>query len=55
LLDDVFSELDPGRAAALLDVLPEGQAILTSASGMPSAARPDRILEIVDGRVSEAS
>lgn len=54
LLDDVFSELDPGRAAALLDVLPEGQAILTSASGMPSAARPDRILEIVDGRVSEA-
>ena len=55
LLDDVFSELDPGRAAALLDVLPDAQAILTSASGLPSAARPDRILHIVDGRVSEAS
>lgn len=55
LLDDVFSELDPGRAAALLDALPDAQAILTSASGMPPAARPDRVLHVIDGRLSEAS
>lgn len=31
LLDDVFSELDPTRAQAVIDRLPEGQAFLTSA------------------------
>ncbi|MDQ3896409.1 MAG: DNA replication/repair protein RecF, partial [Actinomycetota bacterium] len=31
LLDDVFSELDPGRAEALLHHLPAGQAVLTTA------------------------
>jgi DNA replication and repair protein RecF len=55
LLDDVFSELDPGRAAALLDVLPESQRILTSATGLPPSANPDRILRIVDGSVSESA
>jgi len=35
LLDDVFSELDPYRSAALLRSLPEGQTLLSTASGLP--------------------
>ena len=38
LLDDVFSELDPDRSAALLANLPVGQTLLTSASGLPPPA-----------------
>ena len=49
LLDDVFSELDNRRAAALLDSLPEGQRILTTASGLPPGARPDRVVKIEAG------
>ncbi len=37
LLDDVLSELDPNRAAALLANLPSGQSIITTASGLPPA------------------
>jgi DNA replication and repair protein RecF len=37
LLDDVFSELDPARCAALASCLPEGQTLLTSAGPVPSA------------------
>ncbi|MFQ5557909.1 MAG: DNA replication/repair protein RecF, partial [Acidimicrobiales bacterium] len=55
LLDDVFSELDPGRAAALLRALPDGQHILTTAAGVPPAARPDRVLRLHDNRVTEAA
>ncbi len=36
LLDDVFSELDPFRAKALLAGLPPGQALLTTALPAPS-------------------
>jgi len=46
LLDDVFSELDPNRAAALLDALPKGQRILTTAADLPSAARPDQVIRV---------
>ncbi|MGI8662208.1 MAG: DNA replication/repair protein RecF [Acidimicrobiales bacterium] len=46
LLDDVFSELDPVRSDALLDNLPAGQAILTSAAGLPPRARPDEVVRI---------
>ena len=35
LLDDVFSELDPGRSRALLDQLPNGQSLLSTASPLP--------------------
>ena len=35
LLDDVFSELDPGRSAALASCLPEGQTLLTAAGPVP--------------------
>jgi len=31
LLDDVYSELDPGRAAALSAALPEAQTLITTA------------------------
>jgi len=42
LLDDVFSELDPDRSAALLDGLPPGQALVTAASA-PSAVPADKL------------
>jgi DNA replication and repair protein RecF len=35
LLDDVFSELDPHRSAALAACLPDGQTLLTSAGPVP--------------------
>ena len=40
LLDDVFSELDSGRAGALLDALPDTQRFLTSAVGLPEGSAP---------------
>jgi DNA replication and repair protein RecF len=52
LLDDVFSELDPDRSDALLANLPEGQTLLTSASGLPPKADPERILRITDGTIT---
>ena len=51
LLDDVFSELDPGRATALLDALPGGQRLLTTAAGLPPGAVPDQILTVSAGAV----
>jgi DNA replication and repair protein RecF len=51
LLDDVFSELDPERSAALLAHLPAGQTLLTTASTLPPDAHPERVLRIVDGRL----
>ncbi len=55
LLDDVFSELDPNRAGALLDALPGGQRILTTAAGLPPAAAPDRVLRIHDSTLTVES
>ena len=46
LLDDVFSELDGGRAAALLDVLPRSQRILTTATGLPAGVRSDQMIRL---------
>jgi DNA replication and repair protein RecF len=46
LLDDVLSELDPDRSRALLDNLPSGQTVITSASGLPEAARADHVVTI---------
>ena len=51
VLDDVLSELDDGRATALLEHLPEGQVIITSASELPQAAKADRVLRISAGAV----
>ncbi|HLI53067.1 MAG TPA: DNA replication/repair protein RecF [Acidimicrobiales bacterium] len=38
LLDDVFSELDADRSAALLEALGDGQALLTTAGSPPAGA-----------------
>lgn len=51
VLDDVLSELDPTRAAALLHHLPQGQVVLTTAGVLPEAAHPDAIVRINGGMV----
>lgn len=51
LLDDVFSELDPGRSAALLENLPPGQVLLTTAGALPPGAHPDVVFEIAGGAI----
>ncbi|MBU3689500.1 MAG: DNA replication and repair protein RecF [Acidimicrobiales bacterium mtb01] len=51
VLDDVLSELDPGRCEALLAHLPPGQVVITTASPLPVAARPDRVITIEAGQV----
>ncbi len=54
LLDDVFSELDPGRSAALLANLPDGQTLLTTASTLPADAHPDVVLRLAGGELTPA-
>ena len=49
LLDDVFSELDAERSAALVRSLPSGQAVLTTAGALPVGIEPERVLRVVDG------
>ena len=51
LLDDVLSELDPDRAAALLRHVPPGQVLITTAGPLPAAAHPDRVVRIRAGQV----
>ena len=46
LLDDVFSELDPDRSRALVAELPEGQAILTTATPLPEGIAVARMLPV---------
>jgi DNA replication and repair protein RecF len=53
LLDDVFSELDATRAAALVANLPRGQTLLTTASIVPPGIEPERQLRVAAGRVLE--
>jgi DNA replication and repair protein RecF len=55
LLDDVFSELDPARAEALVSELPAGQTLITTASTVPESVHPDRRLRVREGRVEEAA
>jgi DNA replication and repair protein RecF len=49
-----LSELDAGRAAALLAHLPAGQVVITTAGAIPEAARPERIVRIRAGAVVPA-
>jgi DNA replication and repair protein RecF len=51
VLDDVLSELDAERSAALLVHLPPGQVILTTASALPTAASPNAVVEVYGGTV----
>ncbi|MGE0877418.1 MAG: DNA replication/repair protein RecF [Acidimicrobiia bacterium] len=52
LLDDVFSELDPQRSAALLRHLPEGQIVLTTAGPLPEGVHPAACFTIEGATVS---
>jgi DNA replication and repair protein RecF len=49
LLDDVFSELDPGRSAALVRHLPAGQAIVTTAGLLPPELSAERTVHVRAG------
>ncbi|MFT3852024.1 MAG: DNA replication/repair protein RecF [Ilumatobacteraceae bacterium] len=51
VLDDVLSELDPRRSTKLLEHLPAGQVVLTTAGVLPDAARPDAVVRIDAGAV----
>jgi DNA replication and repair protein RecF len=52
VLDDVLSELDAGRAGALLRLLPEGQVVITTAGDVPPATSPERVIRIVGGEIA---
>jgi DNA replication and repair protein RecF len=51
LLDDVFSELDAAHGRALLEHLPPGQAVLTTAGPVPTGAAPERVVRVAGGRI----
>jgi DNA replication and repair protein RecF len=51
LLDDVFSELDPGRSASLLRSLPAGQTLLSTAGGLPEGVVAEQVVTVEPGRV----
>jgi DNA replication and repair protein RecF len=51
LLDDVFSELDETRAAALVSHLPARQAVLTTAGRVPPGVTADLVVRVSEGRV----
>ncbi len=53
LLDDVFSELDARRSASLVEQLPAGQVLLTTAVDPPPAVTPDRVVEVAGGHAVE--
>ena len=46
LLDDVFSELDPERSRRLLTELPQGQALLSTASPLPPDIKPSLVVDV---------
>jgi len=50
LLDDLFSELDPYRSNKLLELLPKGQTLVTTASPLPSGMDPAVVIDLTKGR-----
>ena len=52
LLDDVFSELDQDRSAALVARLPGGQAVLTTTGRTPPGVVPARTLTVRAGAMA---
>lgn len=52
LLDDVFSELDDRRSAALLTQMPISQAFLTTASQLPAGAEISDVIRVEEGRLA---
>ena len=55
LLDDLFSELDPRRSAAVLRTLPVGQAVLATAGAVPASATVEARLEVAPADGSRGS
>ena len=56
LLDDVLSELDPGRRRILAArVRSAGQALVTATDAAMLPAEPDQLLEVTPGSVLEAA
>jgi DNA replication and repair protein RecF len=51
LLDDVFSELDPSRCAALVACLPSGQAMLTTAGPVPEGINAVETVHVKNGMI----
>jgi DNA replication and repair protein RecF len=51
LLDDVFSELDPGRSEALVANLPAGQALLTTAGPLPPGIDAAATVQVKAGAI----
>jgi DNA replication and repair protein RecF len=51
LLDDVFSELDDRRSAALVARLPGVQTVVTTAGALPAGVHPATRWRVADGRV----
>ena len=49
LLDDVFSELDTRRSEALIELLPPGQVLLTTAVDPPPQVHPGCVVEVGGG------
>jgi DNA replication and repair protein RecF len=54
LLDDVFSELDDQRAAALLAHLDSGQTLVTTAGAIPAALHAQQVLRVDAGQLAAA-
>ncbi|QYG90975.1 DNA replication and repair protein RecF [Iamia sp. SCSIO 61187] len=54
LLDDVLSELDDDRSAALLAHLPPGQTVITTATSLPAGTEPQLVLRVAGGEVVPA-
>jgi DNA replication and repair protein RecF len=48
LLDDVFSELDPHRSDRLLNLLPTGQTLVTTASPLPAGMSPAAVIDLTN-------
>jgi DNA replication and repair protein RecF len=46
LLDDVFSELDPSRSRALVEELPSGQSIVTTAVPLPARMEVAQVIGV---------
>jgi DNA replication and repair protein RecF len=54
LLDDVFSELDDHRSAALLAHLDAGQTLVTTAGAVPPGLHAEQLLRVDAGRLEAA-
>jgi DNA replication and repair protein RecF len=54
LLDDVFSELDNHRSAALLTHLDAGQTLVTTAGAVPPGLNAEQLLRVDAGRLEAA-